>query len=363
MLEDGRISNKQAILLMIMTIAPTAILFLPTMIYKEAKQDSWLSVVLVSVFGIIVAYIITTLGLMFKDKTIIQYSEIIAGKPLGKLIGLIYCIFFIYINTFVVREAAELLVGPFFPETPLLFFSIGIILVSIYIVCSGLEVLARANEVIFLLFVIAAGAILVLVFKDMEFKNLAPVLAEGLVPVAKGTYRQIVFFSETIVMAMFIPYLNIPQKARKSATIAVVFVGLLEICSLVGVVTVFGTQTARLKYPFLSLARYISITEYIERVDPLIMLMWVGGGIVKIAVFHYCAVLAIAQWLNLKDYRPLVVPVGIILVVFSIILWGNTIELTEQIAKMVPVPFTIIQAGIPAVLLITAKLRRKGEIR
>jgi hypothetical protein len=34
MLEDGKISNRQAVILVVTTISPTAILFLPTIIYN-----------------------------------------------------------------------------------------------------------------------------------------------------------------------------------------------------------------------------------------------------------------------------------------------------------------------------------------
>jgi spore germination protein KB len=87
---------------------------------------------------------------MFKDKTIIQYSETIAGRIPGKLIGLIYCGFFIYIDAVILREFADFFTSVFFPETPLVFFSISIILASIYAVRQGLEVIARVNEIFFL---------------------------------------------------------------------------------------------------------------------------------------------------------------------------------------------------------------------
>jgi len=361
MLEDGKISNRQAIFLIIITIISTTNLLLPTMIYGEAKQDSWLSVVVVTVFGVIAACIITSLGLMFKDKTIVQYSEIIAGKVPGKVIGLIYCVFFIHTDIVIVREFSEFLAGSFLTQTPILVFSAGIILASVYAVRNGLEVISRVNEIVFPLFITVFIGIFALTFSYMEFKNLTPVLADGLMPVAKGAYLQALFFGETIVMAMFIPYLNIPQKARRSSIIAVFVIGLLGVCMMIGVVAIFGIQVARLNYPFMSLARYISVADFLERMDPLIVFMWIGGVFVKIAVFHYCAVLALAQWLNLKDYRPLAVPVGVIMVVFSIILWENILELTGYIEKILSIPYLIVETGIPSVLLITAKLKRKGE--
>lgn len=108
------------------------------------------------------------------------------------------------------------------------------------------------------------------------------------------------------------------------------------------------------------LARYISLADIIERVEPLIMLIWIGGGFVKVGVFYYCAVLAMAQWLNLREYKALVLPTGALLAVLSIILWENVIQLTHQIARVIPPYFLAIEVGIPLVLLALARLRGKG---
>ncbi|MFA6807515.1 MAG: endospore germination permease [Eubacteriales bacterium] len=359
MLEDGKISNKQIIFLIITIITSTTILLFPSLVYKEAKQDSWMTLFFLMVFGIIVVYIITTLGLMFKDKTIIQYSEIIVGKVLGKILGIIYFVFFIHINAFIIREFSELLLSSFYPETPMLFFAIGIIIASTYAVRSGIEVIGRVSEVLFPIFIIVISGIVILAFKDMNFNNLIPILANGWAPVLKGTYYEFLLIGETIVLAMLIPYLNIPQKVRKSGIISIVSTCLLGILILGGIIAVFGEQTGYLRYPFLAVARYVSVAGIVERMDPLIMIIWIGGVFVKISVFHYCAVLALAQWLNIKDYRPLVLPVGGIMVVLSVILWENIAILSEQLTGIVIIPYLTIQVGIPVLLLIIAKLRKK----
>ena len=54
------------------------------------------------------------------------------------------------------------------------------------------------------------------------------------------------------------------------------------------------------------------------------MAIWVVGAFVKISVFYYVAALGTAQWLNLSDYRPVVWPLGIIIVEFSFWSLPNT---------------------------------------
>lgn len=358
MLEDGKISYKSIVGLIITTIAPTAILYLPTMTYKEAKQDGWISVLVITIFGILVAYMITSLGLMYRNKTIIQYSSDIVGKIPSKIIGFIYCCYFIHINAVIIREFAELLSGPFMPETPILFFIIGIILPSIYGVYKGLEVIVRTNRILFPIFMLSIIAILLYAAKDMDMRKLQPVLAEGAMPVIMGAYRHVIWFSETIVIAMFIPYIDKANKARKMTIIAVIIVGILGVFINVSIVAIFGVNTEYLTYPYLSLARYVNV-GFIERLDSIIMFMWIGGVFIKIAVFHYCAVLAMAQWLEIKDYRVLAAPVGGVLIILSYVLWGSLTVIKQQIAYILIIPYAIMQVFIPLLLFILAKIKRK----
>ncbi|MFZ5652326.1 MAG: GerAB/ArcD/ProY family transporter [Bacillota bacterium] len=361
MLEDGRISNRQAVLLIVSTILPTSIMFLPAMIYKEAAQDSWMSVILVTAFGLAAGMVIAGLGTRFPDKTIVQYGGLVAGRNLGWAIGLLYAAFFLYINTFIIREFAEMMITIFLPETPLLVFSVGLVMASAYAVRGGLEVLARANEIAL---PVALGLLLLivaLISPEMQFEHFTPALEKGFLPVLKGAYSPALFFAETVVMLMLIPYLNRPREAGGTVFRGVAIIGLFQLMAVTASIAAFGAKTARAQFPTLFLARQVSIADLIERVEPFIMLIWVFGGVMKVGVFYYCCVLATAQWLNLKEYRALVLPTGALLTALSVLLWDNVFELTHQIAEVIPPYFLSIEVGLPLVLLAAARLRGKGE--
>lgn len=363
MLEDGKISNKQAVFLVVLTILPTSIVFLPAMIYGEAKQDAWMSVIIVTAFGVAAGFIIASLGIRFPGRTIIQYSKDITGKLLGKGIGLIYALFFIYINTFIIREFAEMLNTNFMPETPLSVFTIGIVIAAAYAVRSGLEVLARMGEMVLPLVLVMLLLIVGMAYPDMDAVNFLPVLEKGFLPVLKGAYPPALFFAETVVMLMIIPYLNRPSGAKRSIATGILILGLFQLITMVLVIGVFSGLTGDMNFPTLKLAMYIKLADLIERMEPLIILIWITGGLIKVGVFYYCAVLAAAQWLGLREYKALVLPTGALLTVLSIILWENVGQLTYQIAHVIPPYFLAIEVGIPLVLLVLARLLGKGEAR
>lgn len=229
MLEDGKISGRQAAFLIISTILPTSIMLLPGIIYQEAAQDSWISVILVTFFGMAAGLVIAALGMRFPDKTIVQYAGLLTGRVLGKAIGLLYILFFIYINTFIIRQFGELLVTMFMPETPLLVFLIGLMMASAYSIRCGLEVLARANEIVLPVTLGLLLLIVLLVLPEMQAQKLTPVLEKGIIPVLRGIYYPALFFAETAVMLMIIPFLNRPRQAGGTILKGIVTVGLFQL--------------------------------------------------------------------------------------------------------------------------------------
>lgn len=358
MLEKGKISSKQAIYLLIITIISTAIIFLPATIYSKAKQDSWLSVILVGFFGILIAYIVAKLGIMFRDKTIIQYSQLILGRRLGQLAGLIFVIAFLYTNTVVIREFAELLVGAFYPTTPKSFFVLIIVLMSAYATYQGLEVIARVNEILFPIFIILIISIFFFNITEMNIQHLTPILANGITPILRGASSQTVWYAETIIMAIFIPFLNIPTRAYRVTISSVIFVVLFGILAMTGIIAVFGDQTSNLTFPFLALGRYIDIANFLQQLDSFILLIWVSGVFIKITVFHYCAVFSLSQLLKLESYKPLILPIGAIIAILSIIFWKDTTQLTYQLATYINNIYTISIGSLLVILFIIAHIQK-----
>lgn len=53
--EQGKIDSKQAVLLMISMILPTAILTVPAVTVKHARQDAWLSIIVATLAGLLIA--------------------------------------------------------------------------------------------------------------------------------------------------------------------------------------------------------------------------------------------------------------------------------------------------------------------
>ena len=147
MIEKGKISALQMTILMVPTIVATAVLLVPGITVKHAKQDLWISPLWATIMGFMVIFIAYQLHKLYPNESIIQYTNRILGPFFGKTIGFIYIIFYFHINGIIIREYGEFVVGTFLPHTPMYVVLGTMVLVSSAAVYGGIEVIARASQI------------------------------------------------------------------------------------------------------------------------------------------------------------------------------------------------------------------------
>lgn len=361
--EGGKINSKQAILLMVTMVLPTAFLFVASVTAHLAKQDSWISVLLATLAGVLIAWAVVSLSLRFPGKTLFQFPEIILGRWPGKAVALLYIWWYLHLNAEILQEYGSFLVAAFMPETPLIVFMLLIMAIAAYAVRNGLEVFTRINEIILPLILGAVAVLVLLATKEMDLKRLMPVFIEnGAVRVIKGAVMPTAWMGEIVTMAVLIPYLDKEKEAFRIAATATLITGFFMLISQVTDIAIFGPEvSARLLFPGLNGIRMIHLANFLERLEPILMAIWVAGALVKISVFYWAAVLGSAQCLELKDYKPLVLPVGVILLALSIMLHDSILDLYVVMGTLWgPYSLTLFIVGIPLFLLVVAVIRGQG---
>ncbi|GAB4264915.1 GerAB/ArcD/ProY family transporter [Thermincola ferriacetica] len=364
-LKDEKIASTQMLFLLVTVVSVTAFLFVPAITSETAGRDGWISVFFLATgFGVIVSLVCARLGLYFPDQTIIEYAPQLVGPVLGKTIGLLYFIFFLHVNAIIVREFGDFLVTAFMPETPLLVFNIVVLMLAASAVRNGFEVIVRMNQFLFPLFIGALLIIITLNIGEMNPGNLLPVLERGIKPVILGSLTPSAWRGEVVVVLMLLPYLNKSEEARNTLIIAVLLIAIILSVLIMASTMVFGPlQDSHFMFPTLELAKYISLGEFLERMEAVIVIVWVAGITIKVAVFYLAAVLACAQFFKVENERPLVYPMGIITLVFSVSMFGNSRELVDFISKVFPIYAFVFELFIPAFLLLVATIRMRGGRR
>lgn len=365
MLEDGQITGKQLMWLLMTSRIGGITVFLGVITATDVKQDAWLSAVLSALLGLPLGWLAVTLGMRFPGRTIVQYSETLLGKILGKALGFIYVWFFFFIAVIYLREAGEFLKTGLMPETPLSVFLIAIVLFAALGVRSGIEAVGRVNELVLPAIVLTLILIIALVSRDMKLVKLKPVLERGFLPVLVAAMTPLAWFGEAVVAGMLLPYLDRPREGKRAVLTAILLSGGLLTGVTIAVIAVFGAEISRrLSFPTYSLSRIIKMADVIQRADFLVAMVWLGGTMIRVTLFYHAAALGLAQWLGLRNHKPLVFPMGIILLSLSFISWGSIIELKTFLKPLPWAAYALtVEAGLTGLLLLVALLRRKGETK
>lgn len=362
MLESGKIDSRQAIWLMITLVIATAGVYAPAVAVNAARQDAWLSVIFATLVALFIAWMIVILILRFPGKTIFQIPELVLGKVPGKIIAFFFVLWLIHIEILVFSEFGNFMISSVLPGTPMVVNHVVAAVMIAYIARNGLEVISRFNGLFLPFFLLSITFLILLAFKDMDLARLLPVFDDVPAAIMKGSAAQIAWLGEVIVLAVIIPNLNKPGRALRVAFLATLVSGLIMTLNVVYPLAIFGPDlTASFFYPIYSAVRIISIANFLERLEAIPVVIWITGGIIKVCLLRYAAVQGAAQCLELEDYRPLVLPVGAVVVAGSLHMYHDVAATVAFVSEVWPFYALTFEAGIPLLLLVVAMVRGLGS--
>ncbi|MBT2725125.1 MULTISPECIES: GerAB/ArcD/ProY family transporter [unclassified Bacillus (in: firmicutes)] len=359
-MEKARISGSQLFVLVTMFEMGSAILF---GLGAGAKQDAWIAVLLGLIAGLLLFLVYHRLFMFYPDIPFTSYVQKITGNWIGRFIGFLYIVYFIYQASRILRDFGELLVTTIYTNTPLMVINCLMILTIIYATHKGFEVIARVGELFFgIIYFIAIIGVVLIVFSDIiHLGNLQPMLENGWKPVLNTVVIQTINFpfGEMVVFTMLLPYLNDQKKARRICLGGMILSGINIIITVVVNIAALGADfISRTPFPLLRTISKIQIADFIERLDALFMLYLVIGGFFKITLYFYAAVIGTADLFQFKSHQRLSFPIGLIVLFASVTVASNYSEHSIEGGKIIPwyLHFPL-QFIIPVTLLCIAYLR------
>jgi spore germination protein (amino acid permease) len=348
-------------MLLFLLIMATSILFVPGITAERAKQSAWIAAIFASLAGFVSLGIVSKLGQRFPQHTLPQYSEILLGMTLGKIVGGAYAIYFLAVNILVIREFSEFLTNTLMPGTPGVVFSAIIVLIGAYAASKGIEVITRMAQFVLPLFVVSLVVLLGLAAPNMELGKLQPFLEGGVLPIIWGSVVPASMYGEIVVLVILLPMVNKPQEIKRKGALTLLAAVFFLTADTLIILTIFGPYlTGDLLFPFWYLAKFIEFGNYLQRMESLIVLLWVVGIVIKVDIFYYLICFTTAQVLNLKGYKSVVYPLALVQILAATFLFKNTLELSKFLSQNWPLFGLLFEVGLPLILLTVAVIRGKG---
>lgn len=304
MIKD-KITNPQMGFLLFSSMVGVGILSLPQQVANQASVDGWVVIIVTGILAACSALLMVRIGERFPEKSLMEYSPILIGKPMGILLCLLFVIYFIVFASTVTRISADVTKLFLLDDTPVEVVILSTFLSSTYIIMHGINAIARFNQFIqpiaFLLLVL----VLLLTFSDADMGNNLPILGDGIRPVVASLPSTAFSFLGFETILFLLPFMRTPKKSSRVIISAFSMVIFIYVFIVIACVSVLGAkEVAYVNYPTLTIAKNIQFPgSFVERLESIMMISWVPFALTTMLLLHYCASLVLAKLLGLQEHR------------------------------------------------------------
>ncbi|UKS26968.1 spore germination protein [Paenibacillus sp. HWE-109] len=330
---------------------------------NEAQQDAWIASIIAGALGLFIAYVSTKLSLLFPGRTIVQYSQDILGKWLGKLIMIPYFIQWYSVLGVILKEFSDFTILTLLPRTPIWILTITMVLLLMYMTyMGGIEGIGRCSELLGPFIVLMIILILPLNIQVMDWTRILPIYTDtGIAHIFKGALTPLSFFGEVCMLTMFISFMKKPTEGPLRAILGLSVACFLLTVSSLFVIMVFGPGlSAKMAHPFFDMVRFISFGGFIENIDVVIVLIWVISVFIKMSLYFFISCYGTAQWLHIKNWRMLIWFIAPIILIQAWLYPDITLSDIGYVTKYwIPIVLPVNMFGIPLLLWFVASIRKK----
>lgn len=306
-----QISGWQLCLLIIGAITVMGHLFIVPLVLDRAGRDAWVALLVALVPGIFLVLILSGLALLKPQHSLDQIASNLFGRWAGKIVALVYTVYFLLPATLATRGLMEFMGTAFLPDTPKGLIGGAFLVLCLLAVRSGLENIARAYAILMPVLLFMGLLAACLAAPEKEYYRLLPILEHGFTPVWLGSVPLMGLLGELLVLGAIQGTVKNQANLWQFNLVIVLMIGLLFVGPLTGPVAMFG-ETGAVKFDYPTFAE-MKFGNYLVDFQSLAVVLWLWGSFGRIALFYYAATDTASRLLAIEDYRRLAIPTGLII--------------------------------------------------
>lgn len=344
----------------------SAILVIPSSAASAAKQDAWIAILFSVASGFLEIFLVCFFWRRFPGYSATGIIKVIFGKRLGAILTAAFIFFCFLSDSQVIWYIGNFVTVQNMTETPYYVINLVFCVVIVIAVLYGLEAIARSYEVLInfisALFIIS----MLLVSPNIKVENLQPVLEKGIVPVLKCSFllSSFIIFPLVILIGILCTNADNTGKSVKAFIKGYLLGGFLIFIAILFSIMVLGTTiTADSQYPVYILAKEINVGVVLTRLEFIVAGVWITTLLAKSIFYFYVGTMSLSGLLGLKDHKKIVMPLGLIILVMSGIVFPDVIYQADWDTYVWP-PFAMTYGiFLPVVMLLVFYVKKAFSAR
>jgi spore germination protein KB len=294
---------------------------------RVARMDAWSSYMLPILYAIGIAYIFSMLVMRFPNKHLFEITKIIFGSVIGTLVNLVLIFHLWLILARDLSSFGKFIGITLLPNTPEEMILMLLVLLLIMYGKTSVEVLARVNDLFFPYFVLMILFMPLALSNEMEFRLIQPVLTGSWSSLLSANVLSLGWYGDIFVMGAFLHTLWESQQVRTAirhgAFLASFMLGLFL---LLEVFVLGPTIPGNLVYPNYNLIQQIHITDFLDRIDLVILSIWFPVTACEVILIYLAFLTGLASLVKQRDYTTMNTPIALLLLMTTLLAFKNTTE-------------------------------------
>lgn len=282
---------------------------------NSAHQDSWISILIAIIIGIIPFSLYSYLKNKFPDKNIIQINKEKLGK-FGTFLNLI-----LIAATFIFAICSYWIIVHFIDSQYLYRTSTTIIIIIlilpvIYTITKNFHVFSKVSLIMFYISLIFIIIILSGLIGNVNVDNIKPILNNNPNNILYGSFCFIGFNIMPLFLLNIIPKNNIKNYSPKKSFIFYLISGLSLLNVMFLTISIFGIHLSELyNYPSFHLLKRVSVLDIIDRVESILSLEWFLALFVQIMMSLFFIKEALKEIFQIKEKTNNIIMIIVCLII------------------------------------------------
>ncbi len=327
-----------------------------------AQQDAWISALITTILGFPFLWVYAYLAKLYPGKTLVDMLESVFGKWAGWIISAIFVVFVCFIASWqVMSYIGNFVQTEYMTETPLYALNFLLTIALVVGIFYGLEAIARSAEVFVVIVTVLMLLTILLNMKNIKVENLLPILEKGIVPSLKGSLYLSSFTTWPFVFMLTIYPFNTDDtlKTRNSLFLGYLWgVAITFVCTIMAISVLGSTITARSLYPTYLMAKEIGV-GIITRIEGLVALSWILSEYIRTFLYFYAGMAGFCQLFKIKNYRRIVLPLGLVTLIFSGVIYPTAAYQTKWDTTTWVVYMASFGGIVPILMVIINKIKSR----
>ncbi|ULL13636.1 spore gernimation protein [Paenibacillus sp. H1-7] len=295
---------------------------------RVARMDAWFTYIVPTLYGILVAFVFCLIAQRFPGKNLFEINKMIMGQGFGTVCNLILIFHFWLLLIRDVRSFGKFMGTILLPNTPEEIVLFLLVLLIMYFGRSSIEVIARVNDIMFPYFAMTIILLPLMLTNELDKSLIEPILAGDLISVWNGNFLSLGWYGDVIILGAFLHTIGQIRQVRSAIRHGVILSSFFLAVFLLLEVLVFGPViTGNLIYPNYNLVQQIHITDFLDRMDLLILSIWAPILFCKDILIYMALLTGIASLVKQRDYSTINTPTGFFVLITSLLAFKNTSEL------------------------------------